>query len=211
MNIIERRRSAAGRRPKRELIIETTVELFRHADDVRKVSIENIAASARVSPTTIYNQFGTRDALVIEASRDLINDILERSRAILRSDKPFPTKMKGMITGKLEIARKANDEVVGKLMSQDRSIAPYLEELFQNEVRYLWREMLDQGKREGFIDPVLDEESFFIYMDVIRSGFAAKAELLKDWKNNMDLIEKLTNLVFYGFFKKEIDLFGTKE
>jgi len=57
-----------GRKPKREVIIETTVELFRQTHDVRKVSIEDIAAAAKVSATTIYNQFGSREALVAAAA-----------------------------------------------------------------------------------------------------------------------------------------------
>jgi AcrR family transcriptional regulator len=196
--------------PKRQVIIETTVELFRQAHDVRKVSIEAIAATARVSPTTIYNQFGSREALVVAAAKSLIIDTLERSRAILHSDLLFAQKLAGVISGKLDLASKASDEVVAKVMSQDKSLAPFIEEIFRTEVKPLWLEMLAEGKRQGFIDPSVDGEAFLVYLDVVRAGFAARSDIMRDWKNNMDLIEKLTNLVFYGFLKKDIDLFGKK-
>ncbi|TFG47139.1 MAG: TetR/AcrR family transcriptional regulator [Dehalococcoidia bacterium] len=195
------------RRSKRQFIIETTVDLFTRTHDVRKVTIEDIAAAAGVSPTTVYNQFGNRDALVVEAAKDLIRDIFERSRTILRSDMPFGAKMSGMISGKLDIVSKASDEVISKIITQDKKIAPFLEDMFSSEVKQLWLEMLDDGKRQGYIDESIDPEAFYIYMDIVRAGFTAKGELFTPWKQNIDLIEKMTHFVFYGFLQKDVDLF----
>ena len=196
---------------KRQRIIEAAVSLFHQTHDVRKVTIEDIAAAARVSPTTIYNQFGGRDALVIEVSKSLIYAILENARTFLRSDLPFPAKMTGMISGKLELAANFNSEVVTRLMTQDAKIAPFLEKVYGTEVNGLWLEMLQDGKRQGYIEESLSPEAFLAYMDAIRIGFSAKGELFKDWQNRMDLIEELTRLFFYGFLKKDVDLFGKKE
>ncbi|AKG52993.1 transcriptional regulatorTetR family [Dehalogenimonas sp. WBC-2] len=192
---------------KRQRIIDTTVNLFLHSDDVRKVSVEAIAASACVSPTTVYNQFGTRDTLVIEAAKNLIRDIVERVRVILHSDMTFDDKMRAVISNKLEISSKVNDEVVYKVISQDKNIAPYLEKIYTSEVRQLWMEMLEQGKKQGFIDTSLDQEAFITYMNIIRAGFASQAGLFEHWKDNIEMIEKLTQLMFFGFLKKDIDLF----
>lgn len=198
-------------KPRRQRILDTTITLFRLTHDVRKVSVEDIATLARVSPTTIYNQFGTREALVIEAAKSLIVDIVAYSREVLRSDLPFAQKITGVISGKIDMVSRAKDEVVTKIMSQDKSIAPFIEELFRAEVKPLWSEMLADGKRQGYIDPSVDDEVFLIYMDIIRAGFAARPDLMRDWKKNMDTIEKLASFISYGFLKKDIDLFGKKE
>ncbi|PVV83716.1 hypothetical protein DD509_05660 [Dehalogenimonas alkenigignens] len=211
VNKTGRKLSAAGRRPKRELIIETTVELFRQAHDVRKVSIGDIAQAASVSPTTVYNQFGSRDALIGEAARSLILDTVAFARSVLKSDLPFARKLTGLISGKISRASQAPDEVVAKIISQDRDIAPFIEELFRREVKPLWIELLEEGKRQGYIDASVDPDAFTVYLDVLRAGYAALPELARDWKSNMDLIEQLTRLTFYGFLTKEIDLFGKKE
>lgn len=199
------------RKPKRELIIETTVELFRRAHDVRKVSIEDIAIAARVSPTTIYNQFGTRDALVTEAAKSLIIRIGVMAQAVMKSDLPFDQKLIGVVTGKIALASAASDEVIAKLVSQDKNIAPFIEEMFRNFAQPLWRDFLAEGKCQGFIDPALDEEVFLEYLDIIRVGFGVKKELLVDWKDNRGKLEQLTKIVFYGFLTKDINLFGTKD
>ena len=211
MNVTDKKQTATVRRPKRELIIETTVELFRRAHDVRKVSIDDIATAARVSPTTIYNLFGNREALVVEAAKSLITRIGVMAAEYMRSDLPFDQKLVGIVTGKIALASAASDEVIAKLVSQDKNIAPFIEDMFHEVAWPMWRDFLAEGKCQGFVAPDLDEEVFMTYLDIIRAGFGAHKELIVEWRQNMDTLEKLTNIVFYGFLKKDIDLFGKKE
>ena len=211
---LQKRRTVAGfsgRRPKREVIIEITVELFRQTHDVRKVSIEDIASAAKVSPTTIYNQFGTRDSLVVEAAKSLLQEIGHMAAGIMKSDLPFDQKLMGLITGKIAMASGASDEVMAKMVSQDKNIAPFIEKAYREIALPLWRDILVQGKREGFVQPDVDEAAFMEYLDIIRIGFSAKKDLLQNWTQNLELMEKINRLAFYGFLKKDIDLFGNKE
>lgn len=201
----------AGRRPKRQVIIEAALDLFRQAHDVRKVSIEDIAGAARVSPTTIYNQFGNRDALLTEAAKSLITRISRMAEEFILSDLPFDQKLSGIVSGKISLASTASDEVIAKMVSQDKNIAPFIEEMFQTVAWPMWRDFLAEGKRLGYIDPDLDVEVFLAYLDIIRAGFGAHKELVVQWRQNMDKLEKLTNIVFYGFLKKKINLFEKKE
>ncbi len=200
----------SGRKPKREVIIETTVELFRQTHDVKKVSIEDIAAAARVSPTTIYNQFGNREALVVEAAKSLVMNIGVMAHQIMKSEMPFDQKLIGLITGKIALTSTTSDEVIAKLVSQDKNIAPFIDEMYREEARPLWRDLLIEGKCQGFVDPALDEEVFMEYLDIIRIGFGSKKELLIGWKENLGKLQQLTNIALFGFLKNDIDLFGKK-
>jgi hypothetical protein len=67
--------------------------------------------------------------------------------------------------------------------------------------------MLAEGKQQGYIDPDLDDEVLLAYIDVLKAGFQARPELLRGFTQDMNFIEKLTHIAFYGFLKKEIDLF----
>jgi hypothetical protein len=71
--------------------------------------------------------------------------------------------------------------------------------------------MLADGKKQGYINPALDDEVLIVYLDVLKAGFSARPEVLKDFRENMGLIEQLTRLVFYGFLKKDINLFPKEE
>jgi len=192
---------------KHQQILNAAVDLFKRAHDVKKVSVEEIAQEADVSPTTIYNHFGTREALVAEVAKTLFRDVLDMARSYIRSDLPFPRKLTDIIAGKIDIVSQVNREVLNKLMSQDKTMSSFIEEVFRTEIAPLWLEFIDEGKRQGYIDPSTDSTTLITYFDILRAGMASMSHLTRDWEKNMPVIEQLTRLMFYGFLKKEVDLF----
>jgi AcrR family transcriptional regulator len=196
---------------KREKILQAAVSLFRRTHDVRRVSLETIAREARVSPTTIYNKFGTREVLVTEVAKSLFREVLDMARSFIRSDLPFPRKLTDIIAGKIEIVSKVNREVLTKLLSQDKSMSGFIEEIYHTEITPIWLEFFAEGKRQGYIDPSTDESALFLYFDILRAGIASRPDFMKEWEKNMPVIEQLTRLMFYGFLKKDIDLFRKEE
>jgi AcrR family transcriptional regulator len=192
---------------KRQKILAAAFDLFRRAHDIRRVSLETIAEEAHVSPTTIYNYFGNRETLVFEVIKELVRTNIERNRALISSELPFPQKLIGIISGKLELADKVNNEIIEKMLSQDKTVAPFIDQIFKKEIKPLWKDMVADGKKQGYINPTLDDEALLVYLDVLQAGFRARPELFQNFQNNMDFIEQLTRLMFYGFLKKEIDLF----
>jgi len=196
---------------KRQKILAAAVSLFQRTHDVKRVSLETIAGEAGVSPTTIYNHFGTREVLVAEVAKALLREILEMARSFIHSDLPFPRKLTEIIAGKLDIASQVNSEILTKLVSQDKSMTAFVEEAYRTEIKPLWREMLADGKRQGYIDPTLDDEALLVYLDALRAGFSARPELIRGFTQNTGLIEQLARIMFYGFLKKEIDLFKKEE
>jgi AcrR family transcriptional regulator len=200
-----------ARPDKRQKILTAAVALFRRTHNVKKVSLESIAREARVSPTTIYNHFGTREALLNEVTRALLHEILEMARSFINTDLPFPQKLTEIIAGKLDIASQVNSEVLTKLVSQDNSMTDFIEEVYRAEVKPLWLDFIADGKRQGYIDASLDDASLILYLNMLRAGLATQPWLTRDLENNMPLLEQLTRLMFYGFLKKDIDLFKKEE
>ena len=193
---------------KRQRIIKTAIDLFRDSPKIRKVSIEEIAARARVSPTTIYHYFGTREALVAEVAKELVHTIVARSREFLGTQMPLAQKLQAIASVKLQLVSVLGDEVISKMVGQDPAMAEFVESIFNTELAPLWHDFLVQGKAEGLIDPDLDEAVFMAYLDVLIAGFRSKSDLLRQWVNNRKALEQLSRLVFYGFMKKDVDLFA---
>ncbi|MDD5287595.1 MAG: helix-turn-helix domain containing protein [Dehalococcoidales bacterium] len=192
---------------KSQKIIDAAVSLFQRTHDVKKVSLEAIAHEAKVSPTTIYNNFSNRENLLCEVIKVLARENLDSNRKLVCSDIPFPQKITGIISGKLDLASKTNTEIIDKLISQDKTIAPFIDEIYKNEIRPLWLEIIADGKKQGYIDASLDEEALLTYLDALKAGFKAKQDVLRNFADKMELIEQLTRIMFYGFLKKDIDLF----
>ncbi len=196
---------------KRQRILAAAVDLFRRAHDVRRVSLETIAKEAGVSPTTIYNHFGNRETLVNEVAKKLVKEIVERNRALIRSELPFPKKIISVISGKLDMVGKVSSEILQKMVSQDQNIVPFINEIMEQEVKPLWLEMVADGKKEGYIDPTLDDGLLLAYLDVLQAGFRAKPEILEDIADNVEFLEQLTHLMFRGILQKDIDLFPKED
>ena len=191
---------------KKQQILTAAIGLFNHTHDVKRVSLETIARAAHVSPTTIYNYFGTRENLLYEVIKILVQENIESSRKLIRSNISFPEKLIGLTNVKLNLATNVNNEILDTLVTQDKSIAPFIDEIYQSEIRPLWQEIIAEGKKQGYVDASLDDETLLVYMDILKAG-SVNIGLLKNWSENMRLIQQLSHIIFYGFMKKEVDFF----
>ena len=72
----------------KEKVRRAAVDLFEQYG-FKKVSINDIADKAGVSPVTIYNHFGSKDGLIRDTIRTISTKLLEKIREIVESDKPF--------------------------------------------------------------------------------------------------------------------------
>jgi TetR/AcrR family transcriptional regulator, cholesterol catabolism regulator len=192
---------------KQQKILAAAVGLFRRTHDVKRVSLETIAREAKVSPTTIYNNFGSREKLLYEVVKVLVRETLEHNRDLVYSDIPFPQKITSIISGKIDMASQVNGEIIRKMVGQDKTVAPFIDEIFRSEITPLWKVILADGKKQGYIDASLDDNALIIYLDVMKAGFAARRDIMQDFPMNLDLIKQLTHIMFYGFLKKDIGLF----
>jgi AcrR family transcriptional regulator len=200
-----------GKPEKRQRILNAARELFNCTHDIKRVSLEDIAEEAGVSPTTIYNNFGDRETLLFEVIKELASQNLQRNRSVVRSSLSFPQKLISIVSSKIDMADQVNGELIEKLVTQDKKIAPFIDELYNREIKPLWLEIMADGKKQGYIDPAMDDAALLAYLDIIQAGLKARPEFFKNLNDNMHLIEQITHLMFYGFLKKEIDLFPKRE
>lgn len=71
---------------------------------VEKVSIIDIARKAGVSQATIYNNFGSKDALTREFIMTVVDRLINQTREILTSDKSYREKLQAFPQFVAEIA-----------------------------------------------------------------------------------------------------------
>jgi AcrR family transcriptional regulator len=194
-----------GNQPeKRQQIISTAHDLFARTHNVKKVSLEDIAEVAGVSPTTIYNLFGTREKLVFEVIKVITLKNLDKNKQLVQSSIPFPQKLAAIVSGKQDLMEKLDTEIIEKIISQDKSMQPFVDEIYTKEIRPLWLKIMTDGKQEGFIDDSLDLDSLMLYLDIIKAGLSSRPDLMKVFASNPALTLNITRLMFYGFIKKEV-------
>jgi AcrR family transcriptional regulator len=189
---------------KKGRIINAAIKLWRETHNVQKVSLADIAQEAGVSQTTVYNNFGTREGLVEEVIKYLMRDTMDKQWAVVRSNLPIPLKIQSIISAKTSTMKDIYTDVLTKLAG-DTSTRQNLENMYQAEMRPMMHEIVEEGKRQGYIRSDMPEEAVMIYLDMLKEGGLANTGQLQHIMDDNRLLTGLTRLIYYGLFQKEFD------
>jgi len=190
---------------KKHKIIRAAVELLRYARNINKVSIDDIAREAAVSPTTIYNNFGDKETLLFEVIKRISDDAVESYRAIIRADMPFPEKLRLFVHQKTAAVSELDWSGIYKLLAHDARLAEYTEKVHVEEVRSNFIELIQDGKRQGYIDPDMSSEAILLYLDFLREGSELISRIPRETLENTKIMQDLNDIVFHGFVKRNIN------
>src|SRR3989339_1861805 len=186
-------------------IIAAAIRLWQQAHNWNKVSLTDIANEAGVSPTTVYNNFGTREGLVEEVIKHLLGEILEKQKGILKSGLSFPDKVQKMLPAKMKAINGMQADLLDKICT-DPIAKKYVDEVSKSEGKPLMMSILEEGKHQGYIRPNLPDEVIMLYFDIIQAGSTCSEEI-KRVVGNKRLTSALVRLIYFGLFQKEFDLF----
>lgn len=190
---------------KRDQIISATTKLWRQVHNINKVSVAEIAEEAGVSPTTVYNNFTTREGLVQAVIEHISREIVDRMLVLLKSDLPFPAKMQGMASAKLNSINGLQSDIIEKVWADPVSKS-YMAEIIEKDAMPIFKAIIEQGKREGYIHPEIPVELFMLYFNILEAGgekYKTEIAQLSADKNSMI---QLARLMYFGIFRKEFDL-----
>jgi AcrR family transcriptional regulator len=190
---------------KKERIVTAAIKLWRQTHQVNKVSLVDIAAEAGVSPTTVYNNFGTREGVVYEVIKHLFNKALDRQKAVLKSDLPFPGKIQSVISSKMESIKGMELDLLDKICT-DPAARQYVEELTETEFKPMIKAIIQEGKLEGYIRHDIPDEVIMLFFDILRTGEMACNEEISRIITDKDTTLAFTRLVYFGLFQKEFDV-----
>ena len=185
---------------KKESIRQASAELFR-AFGFRKTTIQDIAAKAGVSPATIYNHFGSKEGLVQDVVERLLRDTMEKYLAIMEGDRPFLEKLELIVYDKTDLSRQYDGELIRALASNAPEIRGLVDSMAQRALEGMAR-FYEEGKRLGYVNPELSREAILLYIDVLRQGFLARADVFAAPERNASLIRELSSLYLYGLLGK---------
>lgn len=171
MNGFERKK-----KQKRQSILRVAIELFK-VYGFKKASISDIAREANVSQVTIYNHFGSKEGLAREVVKAIILGILERARKIIKEDRPFLEKLETIIFDKANIASQYHGELMQIAAQSDPDLRQWIESLWREDVNQVTVDLVEEGKRQGYIDRQLSEQDVMLYLEILRRGVFASPDL----------------------------------
>ncbi len=168
------------REKKMEDILEAAFELF-SADGIKNVSITEIAEKANVSRVSIYNFFGSKEKLVRQSCFYFMDKIMKDLQLLVKSDLSFQEKFEKMFSISIESANDISEDFYQSQFLKDPIVLEFLEEYKNNKSIPLLMDLIDQGKKEGYIDSELSSEAILLYINsingVLQSNISKKARL----------------------------------
>lgn len=187
---------------KKESIRRAALELFQ-SYGFDKVSLNDIARRARVSHVTIYNHFGSKEKLVRDVIRTALSDLIDKVRIIVEGDKPFLEKLELIVLDKAELAGQYQGQLMQTAIGDNPEMQQFIQTLWQDEVNQLIVDLVEEGKRLGYIDKEISQEALLYYFEIIRRGGLASHDLIATMKPDEKLARDINHLFLFGLIGKK--------
>ncbi len=198
MNGFERRKEQ-----KKEKIRRAALELF-GTYGFKKVSVNDIANKAGVSPVTIYNHFHSKDDLIRDVVKTQVGDMLKKYHEIIYGEGAFPGKLGAIVFDKSKVAGQFHGELIQTLFQEEPGMQQYVESLWQGDVVKMTLDLFEQGRQEGYVNTEISQNVLIMYLKIISDGFAANPELTAEIAQNPEGVRELNQILLYG-------MLGSKE
>ncbi|EAL11463.1 transcriptional regulator, tetR family [Bacillus cereus G9241] len=162
-----------------------------------EVKIEHIAKEANVSQVTIYNHFGSKDALFRELIQEFIISEFQYYKELAAEKLPFHDMMQKMIIRKMNTGGLFQPDMLLQMMQRDEELRDFIYS-YQNEKILPWYlEILEHAQQKNEINPHLTKEMMLLYIQMFtKLGDDFGAQLLEG--NREKHIQDIVTMFFYG-------------
>jgi AcrR family transcriptional regulator len=163
-----------------------------------KISINDIAARAGVSQATVYNNFGSKEELVSDYRKTIVNKIAGKFQEILVWKKSWIEKFQGFLQSWIDIADRYRLETASR--SSNR---PASRDSINKEIENSFREFIQEGKKQKQVGADVSEEAMMAYIKFLQEGMANHPEIQNKMQHDVKLSQDLITLFIYGVHGKE--------
>ncbi|CAH1058475.1 hypothetical protein PAECIP111894_04649 [Paenibacillus pseudetheri] len=183
-------------------IMKTTMEMLKSWEP-KRLRIADIAKEAGVSQVTIYNYFGSKEALLSESFKDFIEKAIREFEDYILGGHSLKEIIEYIMTMERETYSSLPPATVKELMIEDKEMFHYLEERYTNDVLPLMVKMVEDGKARGEISSKVSTKGILSFMGMY---MRSSGEMLDEASKQEDIdafLEEAIHLFFYGICGRE--------
>jgi AcrR family transcriptional regulator len=161
-----------------------------------KVSVNDIARKAGVSQATIYNNFGSKDELLHDYRKTIVNGIASRFREILVWKKSYVEKFQGLLQSWIDVADRYKIEIESSETKQSPNAIGV-------EIENSLLEFIKAGKEQGNLRTDISEDAITAYIKFFQQGIANIPEIREKLHRDDKLSRDLLSLFMNGISSKD--------
>ncbi|MFU1792258.1 TetR/AcrR family transcriptional regulator [Paenibacillus azoreducens] len=192
MNGFERRaRQIKGK------IKETTLNML-STSSMKEIRIADIAREAGVSQVTIYNYFGSKEALIREIFLEFMESILDEFEAVVTGEAALKEKIEFIILQKKKNSHSFHPSVIAELMENDSEVRVMVQKNYEERSLPLVVELLTKSKANGEISSDISIDTVMLYLNMLYESSHRMLESIQYEEDQEKLIEEMVQVFFYG-------------
>ncbi|AIQ73179.1 MULTISPECIES: TetR/AcrR family transcriptional regulator [Paenibacillus] len=183
-------------------IMKTTMEMLKSWEP-KRLRIADIAKEAGVSQVTIYNYFGSKEALLSESFKDFVQKEIQEFEDYIYQEHSLKEIIGYILTMERQTYSGLSPATVKELMVEDQEMFRYIEERYANDILPVLVKMVEDGKARGEISNKVSTKGILSLMGMYMRN---AGELLDEASKQEDMdafIEEAIHIFFYGICGKE--------
>lgn len=186
---------------KMESIEKSTTKLL--SLPLNDIKIADIAKLANVSQVSIYNYYGSKEALLKATIIRLMDQQFEETKQMLSSNIPFNEKIKELFIRKKNGLDIINLEMFTALMKKDPELQELVLDFTMNKSFKLLISLIDEGRSLGLVRNEVQNQTLLIYIQVLSQAFLNMDQTTSQYIQQKEVIDEIMNLFLYGLLKQE--------
>jgi len=162
----------------------------------QETSMREIAETAGLGKSTLYDYFKTKDDILLYYFEDQLNDLIEAAQKITAQNKPADKRLRQIIQMHLEFLQ-ANKSLFMKLSMEAQRLKPDSQKQIQEKrhaYQDLIRGLIDDGIREGTFRKV----DSLLAARILITSMAPAVFTTRPTGASEDLIKETINIFFKG-------------
>lgn len=183
--------------------IQSTVLDMLKTWEPRQIRIADIAAEARVSQVTIYNYFGSKEALFRETFKDYMEKAFDEFEAFLSREPTFKEVVQYAVFNDKEAFRAIKPEVFKQLLIDDREMSEYVRHVTHERAIPRIIGVIEEAKRKGEISSKVSTPTILAFFNLYMNQASAFLEQAQQSGDPEAFVEEFVHLMFYGICGRE--------
>ena len=182
--------------PKKKIeILSTASDLFQRFG-IKRISVEEICQTSRVSKMTFYKYFKNKNELVRFMWQEGFNQALEKFDEIATMDISFDKKLQLILKMKEENAEKISHEFALEYFYATPALKDFFEEMSRKSITHFLNFIKD-AQRKGEVRSDLHPEFLLAVINNLKL-LVKDANLVKKYPTYKDFVLEINNFIFYG-------------
>jgi AcrR family transcriptional regulator len=183
---------------KKTAIIQAAISLFRDRG-ITAVGMKEIASDANVSQASIYNYFGSKEAVVFECLNKVMSATFQKADEVLNREMAYIDKLELALSLCADSLNQSLSEYFSKEALKDKALNKSLLENISRAKREIYSKYIELGKKEGIVDKNIPTNVYLGFMEAI-NAIGGSAEYGDEIAKNLKLFH---HLFLYGIIGKE--------